>query len=75
MCIGWDPAGVVLATGSTDGNIYLLSGAPSRGFEVLGYTSGVPGAVRHLGLGKAPGLTSDTDKMRVRKEREREREN
>ena len=66
ISLAFDPTGVVMATGSVDGNVYVLSAAPSNKFEVLGYVAGINGAILHLGLCKAPGLTADTDKMKVR---------
>ena len=65
LCAAFDPTGVVLTTGAADGNVYVLSAAPSKRFGVLGFVAGVEGGVRHIALCKAPGLTPDTDRMKV----------
>ena len=71
LAIGIDSLGVMLTTGSDDGNVYVLSASPSRKFEILGFVGGVGEAgcaVRHFGICMAPGLTKDTDTMKVRRE-------
>jgi hypothetical protein len=43
-----DEKGQTLVTGSEDGNAYVISAAPSQGFEVLAFTTGIPGRFESL---------------------------